>query len=75
MALAFLIPGLQPAVTRRAILGADWLYRGVDLAISGQWAGGVWDNPEPAGAPEVINGGVPWTAYGVEAVFMPMIDR
>jgi hypothetical protein len=50
-------------------------YRGVDLAISGQWAGGVWANPEPAGAPEVINGGVPWTAFGVEAVFMPLIDR
>jgi hypothetical protein len=50
-------------------------YRGVDLAVSGQWAGGVWANPEPAGAPAVPSGGVPWTAYGVEAVFMPMIDR
>jgi hypothetical protein len=50
-------------------------YGGVDLAISGQWAGGVWANPEPAGAPSVPSGGVPWTTYGAEAAFMPLIDR
>ncbi|HYF64878.1 MAG TPA: hypothetical protein VD886_18785 [Herpetosiphonaceae bacterium] len=54
--------------------GDSHCYRGLDLAVAGQWVGGAWVNPAPAGSP-AIQGGVPWTAYGVEAVFVPLIAR